>query len=354
MADVEDNDHDDDHMEDEIEPETEEEEEEEEDEDYAFPIGPLPQTVTNDLKSLDEMVRELVSECQCPTQFPMIRVSEGKYRIGDTKVLIFVRILRNHVMVRVGGGWDTLQHYLDKHDPCRCRQGHRGTVGASYSMARNGGKTSLGGAICYDRSDSPGTPGRRSSITNLAVPGGMGSRRNSSNTLQSGRNTPTLVKNASNPRMTAKSSLNYQSNKQSGSSKVGLRSRSSSGLISKPPSDVSNGGKNSSSPYLSPSSTSSSLRTTASTNSQASKVFSSLFPERSNSSISLGQSQNGSGGNGPTLSNCDSSSEVSDEGYKSSQGGSKTRKVEEETNSQHSSQHDQTMTDRPESSLTEA
>ena len=31
-----------------------------------------------------------------------------------------VQILRNHVMVRVGGGWDTLEHYLDKHDPCRC------------------------------------------------------------------------------------------------------------------------------------------------------------------------------------------------------------------------------------------
>ncbi|CAG2067222.1 unnamed protein product, partial [Timema podura] len=53
----------------------------------------------------------------------MIRVSEGKYRIGDTKVLIFVRILRKHVMVRVGGGWDTLSHYLDKHDPCRCKTG---------------------------------------------------------------------------------------------------------------------------------------------------------------------------------------------------------------------------------------
>ena len=23
-------------------------------------------------------------------------------------------------MVRVGGGWDTLENYLDKHDPCRC------------------------------------------------------------------------------------------------------------------------------------------------------------------------------------------------------------------------------------------
>jgi hypothetical protein len=26
-------------------------------------------------------------------------------------------------MVRVGGGWDTLAHYLDKHDPCRCSSG---------------------------------------------------------------------------------------------------------------------------------------------------------------------------------------------------------------------------------------
>lgn len=37
-------------------------------------------------------VRDLVERCTCPTQFPMIRVSEGKYRIGDTKVLIFVRV----------------------------------------------------------------------------------------------------------------------------------------------------------------------------------------------------------------------------------------------------------------------
>uniref|UniRef100_A0A8B9TMT3 GAS2-like protein 2 n=1 Tax=Anas platyrhynchos TaxID=8839 RepID=A0A8B9TMT3_ANAPL len=56
--------------------------------------------------------------CTCPVQFPMIKISDGKYRVGDSDTLIF--ILREHVMVRVGGGWDTLQHYLDKHDPCRC------------------------------------------------------------------------------------------------------------------------------------------------------------------------------------------------------------------------------------------
>ncbi|EOB07873.1 GAS2-like protein 2, partial [Anas platyrhynchos] len=65
-------------------------------------------------------VQHLVSRCTCPVQFPMIKISDGKYRVGDSDTLIFVRILREHVMVRVGGGWDTLQHYLDKHDPCRC------------------------------------------------------------------------------------------------------------------------------------------------------------------------------------------------------------------------------------------
>ncbi|XP_029339745.1 GAS2-like protein 1 isoform X3 [Mus caroli] len=74
----------------------------------------------NDLRNLDELVREILGRCTCPDQFPMIKVSEGKYRVGDSSLLIFVRVLRSHVMVRVGGGWDTLEHYLDKHDPCRC------------------------------------------------------------------------------------------------------------------------------------------------------------------------------------------------------------------------------------------
>ncbi|XP_069727114.1 GAS2-like protein 1 [Phaenicophaeus curvirostris] len=73
-----------------------------------------------DLKNLDELVREILGCCSCPSQFPMIKVSEGKYKVGDSSTLIFVRVLRSHVMVRVGGGWDTLEHYLDKHDPCRC------------------------------------------------------------------------------------------------------------------------------------------------------------------------------------------------------------------------------------------
>ncbi|XP_025199607.1 GAS2-like protein pickled eggs [Melanaphis sacchari] len=135
--------------------------------------APLPQIVTNDLKSLDEMVRDLVERCKCPTQFPMIRVSEGKYRIGDTKVLIFVRILRSHVMVRVGGGWDTLSHYLDKHDPCRCKTAHRAPVSAKLTGVRSGGPTlELSHAqVHYERSP-PRT--RRSSTSSTGSSGNGG------------------------------------------------------------------------------------------------------------------------------------------------------------------------------------
>lgn len=133
---------------------------EEEDHEAESPMlmyGPQPQIVTNDLKSLDEMVRDLVEKCTCPSQFPMVRVSEGKYRIGDTKVLIFVRILRSHVMVRVGGGWDTLAHYLDKHDPCRCRSQHRSSASARLiTKTTNSNGIELHKAqVHYDRSGSP-------------------------------------------------------------------------------------------------------------------------------------------------------------------------------------------------------
>lgn len=32
---------------------------------------------------------------------------------------IYIQVMRKHVMVRVGGGWDTLERYFDKHDPCK-------------------------------------------------------------------------------------------------------------------------------------------------------------------------------------------------------------------------------------------
>lgn len=53
-------------------------------------------------------------------------------------------------MVRVGGGWDTLAHYLDKHDPCRCRAQHRTSLSARLARP----KQDLAGAtVTYERPD---------------------------------------------------------------------------------------------------------------------------------------------------------------------------------------------------------
>ncbi|KFM60268.1 GAS2-like protein 1, partial [Stegodyphus mimosarum] len=65
-------------------------------------------------------------------------------------------------MVRVGGGWDTLEHYLDKHDPCRCRSGHRLATSAKLTMLP--GKSSIPSMhVTYNRppqapSSTPSSP----------------------------------------------------------------------------------------------------------------------------------------------------------------------------------------------------
>ncbi|XP_030814952.1 LOW QUALITY PROTEIN: GAS2-like protein 1 [Camarhynchus parvulus] len=123
----------------------------------AFPSRARPVALC-DLRNLDELVREILGCCSCPSQFPMVKVSEGKYKVGDSNTLIFVRVLRSHVMVRVGGGWDTLEHYLDKHDPCRCAAlSHRlpqpRTPGMSPQKAAPGPSSS-------SRASSPSVPRR--------------------------------------------------------------------------------------------------------------------------------------------------------------------------------------------------
>ena len=41
------------------------------------------------------------------------------YMLKASLLLPYAQALSDRVMVRVGGGWDTLDHFLLKHDPCR-------------------------------------------------------------------------------------------------------------------------------------------------------------------------------------------------------------------------------------------
>ncbi|XP_069012630.1 GAS2-like protein 3 [Embiotoca jacksoni] len=59
--------------------------------------------------------------CNCSNRLSIEYLSEGRYRLGDKT--IFIRMLHGkHVMVRVGGGWDTLRGFLMKYDPLRVLQ----------------------------------------------------------------------------------------------------------------------------------------------------------------------------------------------------------------------------------------
>ena len=53
-------------------------------------------------------------------------------------------------MVRVGGGWDTLAHYLDKHDPCRCKAQHRTSLSARLARPKH---DLAGATVTYERPD---------------------------------------------------------------------------------------------------------------------------------------------------------------------------------------------------------
>ncbi|XP_067906273.1 GAS2-like protein 3 [Heterodontus francisci] len=71
-------------------------------------------------KELHQAVKTIADDppCKCSHRFSIEFLSEGRYRLGGK--ILFIRMLHGkHVMVRVGGGWDTLQGFLLKHDPCR-------------------------------------------------------------------------------------------------------------------------------------------------------------------------------------------------------------------------------------------
>ncbi|CBY33108.1 unnamed protein product [Oikopleura dioica] len=133
--------------------------------DYEEP-EPEPQKVAIDFRSLDEMVQYYLGLCTCPTMFSLTKVGDGKYRIGESKGLIYMRILRNHVMVRVGGGWDTLENYLNKHDPCRCQR-HRQEKHIRQKLS--GSTTRLNQTLSPSASSTRKSSSRRGSRASLAA-----------------------------------------------------------------------------------------------------------------------------------------------------------------------------------------
>lgn len=83
------------------------------------PTTKKPEKPKSEGQQILSEIDKLVNQCCCAHRYEYFKVDENKYRFGDSQKLRLLRILRSTVMVRVGGGWETLLSFLQKNDPCR-------------------------------------------------------------------------------------------------------------------------------------------------------------------------------------------------------------------------------------------
>ena len=65
--------------------------------------------------------------------------------------LLNVQLLSDRIMVRVGGGWDTLEHFLLEHDPCRIKKFVSGIIWiqSTIQVVSHGSKGVYQGVCIY-------------------------------------------------------------------------------------------------------------------------------------------------------------------------------------------------------------
>ncbi|OAF71777.1 hypothetical protein A3Q56_00458 [Intoshia linei] len=61
----------------------------------------------------------------CNKNFYIESLSNDRYTIKKFNNVQFIKILKSGIMVRVGGGWEDILHYLNRTDPCRIKDSAR-------------------------------------------------------------------------------------------------------------------------------------------------------------------------------------------------------------------------------------
>ncbi|XP_050355487.1 GAS2-like protein 3 isoform X2 [Nymphalis io] len=143
----------------------------------------VPLKPTNELDKRVQLVTRLMERgCNCGSGkcsklLKVKKVGEGRYNIAGRNV--FIRLLKGrHMMVRVGGGWDTLEHFLSRHEPCQVRlvtQGRRDVLPVSLpspasSKASLTKEPSLAGTVSPVDSKASSISGKASPVDGKSRP----------------------------------------------------------------------------------------------------------------------------------------------------------------------------------------
>ena len=54
-------------------------------------VSPPEEKAEESMANLDDLVREMVTQCSCSTRLKAVKVKAGKYTFGDAQKAIFVR-----------------------------------------------------------------------------------------------------------------------------------------------------------------------------------------------------------------------------------------------------------------------
>lgn len=83
--------------------------------------SPAPTDMIDRWRRIDDEVVKQVSKCQCRKQYAVYKMEEGKYIFGEKGRQYMLRFVNGVVMVRVGGGWMTLEEFVTYNDPCKAK-----------------------------------------------------------------------------------------------------------------------------------------------------------------------------------------------------------------------------------------
>ncbi|CAH8431739.1 unnamed protein product [Schistosoma rodhaini] len=70
-------------------------------------------------KLIEHAIKQETSKCICQPKFQPRKIGKDRYCFGSSSRVYLVRFLNSTTIVRVGGGWMSLNEFLDSRDPCR-------------------------------------------------------------------------------------------------------------------------------------------------------------------------------------------------------------------------------------------
>ncbi|CAH3155672.1 unnamed protein product, partial [Pocillopora meandrina] len=199
---------------------------------YSFHQTKKPEKPKTEEQQIQSEIERLCRKCGVT----FVKVAENKYRFGDSQKMRLVRILRSTVMVRVGGGWETLEEFLLKNEPSKATG--RTNIELREQLSRPEGVTQTMGAFTSKRHSE-----QKSTVSGeLRPPSGPTKQRSGTNLKGTAEKSPSTKRPSGVSRVRkSDSQTSLGSTGSLEDSSEGTSPRVSSGIPSSPSSTSSRG-----------------------------------------------------------------------------------------------------------------